>query len=126
MILYLKTADELCQIWLDEQKFTWSAGRELSKGLLQFLQQSLENQRQTWSDVTAIVVFRGPGSYTSLRIGLTVANTLADSLQIPIVGAEGDDWRQTALNRIAQNPTASDGIVTPIYTQDVFITQPRK
>lgn len=126
MILYLKTADELCQIWLDEQKFTWPAGRELSKGLLRFLQQSLENQRQTWSDVTAIVVFRGPGSYTSLRIGLTVANTLADSLQIPIVGAEGDDWRQTALNRITQNPTASDGIVTPIYTQDVFITKPRK
>ena len=126
MILYLKTVDELCQIWLDEQKFEWAAGRELSKGLLRFLQQSLESRNQTWSDLTAIVVFRGPGSYTGLRIGLTVANTLADSLQIPIIGTDGDDWRQVGLDKLAQNPNFSDKIVTPIYTQDAFITKPRK
>ncbi len=38
------------------------------------------------SDLTKIVVAKGPGSYTGVRIGVTIAKTLAWTLNIPLVG----------------------------------------
>ncbi|MBD1383159.1 tRNA (adenosine(37)-N6)-threonylcarbamoyltransferase complex dimerization subunit type 1 TsaB [Metabacillus arenae] len=37
-------------------------------------------------DLEKIIVAKGPGSYTGVRIGVTIAKTLAWSLNIPIVG----------------------------------------
>jgi tRNA threonylcarbamoyladenosine biosynthesis protein TsaB len=37
-------------------------------------------------DITSININPGPGSYTGIRVGLTVANTLAFLLKIPING----------------------------------------
>ncbi|MFT8323057.1 MAG: tRNA (adenosine(37)-N6)-threonylcarbamoyltransferase complex dimerization subunit type 1 TsaB [Bacillus sp. (in: firmicutes)] len=37
-------------------------------------------------ELTKIVVARGPGSYTGVRIGVTIAKTLAWTLNIPLVG----------------------------------------
>lgn len=37
-------------------------------------------------DLTKIVVAKGPGSYTGVRIGVTIAKTLAWTLNIPITG----------------------------------------
>ncbi|WP_042357632.1 tRNA (adenosine(37)-N6)-threonylcarbamoyltransferase complex dimerization subunit type 1 TsaB [Bacillus rubiinfantis] len=41
---------------------------------------------KTPKDLTRIVVAKGPGSYTGVRIGVTIAKTLAWSLNIPLVG----------------------------------------
>ena len=38
------------------------------------------------ADLTKIVVAKGPGSYTGVRIGVTIAKSLAWTLQIPLVG----------------------------------------
>lgn len=38
------------------------------------------------SQLTKIVVAKGPGSYTGVRIGVTIAKTMAWSLKIPLVG----------------------------------------
>lgn len=38
------------------------------------------------ADLSKIVVAKGPGSYTGVRIGVTIAKTLAWSLNIPLVG----------------------------------------
>jgi tRNA threonylcarbamoyladenosine biosynthesis protein TsaB len=122
--LYLQTADDWCRLWLNDKLFERPFGRELSKNLLRFLQQSLESEGRGWSDLDGIVVFRGPGSYTSLRIGITVANTLADGLRIPIVGSSGENWRAEG-DGLLKEQTAPQ-VITPIYYQDAVITQPRK
>ncbi|MGI6611982.1 MAG: tRNA (adenosine(37)-N6)-threonylcarbamoyltransferase complex dimerization subunit type 1 TsaB [Candidatus Nanosyncoccaceae bacterium] len=124
MRLYLQTADDWCRLWLNDKLFERQFGRELSKNLLRFLQQSLESEGRGWSDLDGIVVFRGPGSYTSLRIGITVANTLADGLRIPIVGSSGENWRAEG-DGLLKEQTAPQ-VITPIYYQDAVITQPRK
>lgn len=103
---------------------TWEAGRGLAKGLLGFLEAQLATQQKTWADVTGLVVFKGPGSFTGLRIGITVFNTLAYANQLPLVGAMGDAWQTEGLVRLASGE--DDGIVLPEYGGEANITQPRK
>lgn len=35
-----------------------------------------------------IIVAKGPGAFTALRVGVTIANTLAYALHIPVLGIE--------------------------------------
>src|ERR1019366_326519 len=71
---------------------TWAAHRELAETIHQKLADMLIAQGRTLRDVEGIVVFKGPGSFTGLRIGITVANTLAYSLGLPIVATEEPQW----------------------------------
>lgn len=48
-------------------------------------------------DLKGIIVVNGPGSFSALRIGLSVANTLAWQLNIPIVGVDNKlfkNWQE--------------------------------
>ncbi len=128
MILLLDTSTPLCRLnFIDgdtRADYEWQADRELAKGLLGWLNERLAEQGKTWQDITAIGAFQGPGSFTGLRIGLTVLNTLADSLSIPIVATTGDDWQTVALSRLEQGE--NDRIALPFYGSDANITTPRK
>lgn len=44
----------------------------------------LVKHHKTLKDITAIRVATGPGSFTGLRVGITIANTLGYLLQVPI------------------------------------------
>ena len=124
MIILLDTSTATCFLTVvdDEarQDFEWQAGRTLARGLLKFL----EEKTGDLYDISGIGVMKGPGSFTGLRIGLTVANTLADSLNIPIVGATGEDWRETALEKLRAGE--NEKIVMPEYGAVAHITAPRK
>ena len=104
--------------------YEWEAGRTLAKNMLQFLEDKISSHGGRWVDLEGIGIFRGPGSYTGLRIGITVLNTLAESLRIPIVGATGDEWVDICLERLSQGET--DKVVLPEYGADAHITKPRK
>jgi tRNA threonylcarbamoyladenosine biosynthesis protein TsaB len=128
MILLLNTSTPLCELTLVDGDWRysddWQADRTLAKHLLKYLHQQLQENDKTFSDISGIGVFEGPGSFTGLRIGLTVLNTIADSQHIPIVGAQGDDWQQTALRRLENGD--NDEIVLPFYGSEAHITKPRK
>lgn len=102
----------------------WDAGRQLAKDLLAHLDALLRTAGCEWKDIEGLGVFKGPGSFTSLRIGLTVANTISYAEHIPIVGVEGDGWREEALTRLAAGD--DDKQVMPHYGADPHITAPRK
>lgn len=128
MILLLDTSTPECRLTLVDERerseTTWQADRELAKGLLQYLHEQLLARGSNWSDIQAIGVFEGPGSFTGLRIGLTVLNTVAGANNIPIVGARGDSWQDDALTRIKNGD--NDQMVMPFYGSDPHITQSRK
>ena len=124
MILALQTSEPTCHVWIDGTEYTWEAGRTLAHGLLAYLETTLANESKTFSDITAIVVFRGPGSFTGLRIGITVVNTIAASEHIPIVGTLGDDWLAVGIKRLDDGE--DDRIVLPEYGGEAHITLAKK
>lgn len=102
----------------------WQADRMLAKSLLRYIEDSLHQYNASWGDITGLGVHRGPGSFTGLRIGMTVMNTLADALSIPIVGVTGEAWQSTALLRLKAGE--NDYIVLPEYGGEAHVTLSRK
>lgn len=128
MIILLDTSTPVCRLTLIEGDFqhesTWRADRLLAKRLLAWLEEQLHMHDKRWQDIDGIGVFSGPGSFTGLRVGLTVMNTLAEGLSVPIVAARGTQWQSDAQNRLQNGE--NDHIALPYYAYDANITTQRK
>lgn len=128
MIILLDTSTPTCKLSFVEGDWRydaeWESGRTLAKSLLGYLADTLNKNDKTWKDISGIVGFKGPGSFTGLRIGLTVLNTLADSESVPIVGATSEGWQAIGLARLEAGE--NDTLVMPEYGAEAHITTPRK
>ncbi|MGM0847371.1 MAG: tRNA (adenosine(37)-N6)-threonylcarbamoyltransferase complex dimerization subunit type 1 TsaB [Bacillota bacterium] len=60
------------------------------------------------AELDKIVVANGPGSYTGVRIGVTIAKTLAWSLDIPVAGI-------SSLAVLASSGRYFEGLVSPLF-----------
>ncbi|HSX29805.1 MAG TPA: tRNA (adenosine(37)-N6)-threonylcarbamoyltransferase complex dimerization subunit type 1 TsaB [Candidatus Saccharimonadales bacterium] len=103
---------------------TWHAHRELSVTIHRKIDELVRGQGKELKDVNGIVCFQGPGSFTGLRIGLTVADALAYGMDIPIVATMGDDWVQTGTERLQAGQ--NDRIALPHYGAAPHITKQKK
>ncbi|WP_338450797.1 tRNA (adenosine(37)-N6)-threonylcarbamoyltransferase complex dimerization subunit type 1 TsaB [Niallia oryzisoli] len=61
------------------------------------------------ADLDKIVVAKGPGSYTGVRIGVTIAKTLAWTLSIPLVGISSLEVLAAGVGRYF------NGCVSPLF-----------
>ncbi len=130
MILALKTSNDTTQAWLYAASglepvahLEWESGRTLSDQLLSRLTVFMHKQDSDFTSLTGLIIFSGPGSFTSLRIGHTTINALADSLNIPVASATGENWLQTALDALPNTPSGQP--VFPDYGAPVHITRPK-
>ncbi len=69
-------------IFEKELPFGYNSSQKLMKDLVQ----SFDKYQFQLNHLSYISVGKGPGSYTGIRVGATVAKTLAYSLRIPLVG----------------------------------------
>lgn len=128
LILTLRTDNPQAEIGLYEsnEKLAyekWVAHRQLAETIHTKILDLLKTQDKQWSDIQAVVCYKGPGSFTGLRIGISVANALASSLDVPIESSTGDDWIEISIKKIATKSFTSP--VMPVYGAEVHITQPR-
>jgi len=130
MLLGLRTDGPVAELYLYTTQggvageLPWQADRQLAHGLLKKIDEFLEGHDTTREQLSGLFVFEGPGSFTGLRIGLTVMNTLAYAGGIPIIGAKGDGWRESAVSRLQNGE--DDQVVMPFYGAEARITQPKK
>lgn len=89
MKLYIDTSDgEKITVGIDGEKFETEARKDKSQKLLPFIDELLKKKGKETKDITEIEINTGPGSYTGLRVGVSVANTLGWVLGIPVNGKD--------------------------------------
>ncbi len=87
MKLYIDTSSaEKIVVGLDDERFETEARKDKSQKLLPFIDELLKKKKKTVKDITEIEINTGPGSFTGLRVGVSIANTLGWVLGVPVNG----------------------------------------
>jgi tRNA threonylcarbamoyl adenosine modification protein YeaZ len=126
----------------DARSLHLNLGRAISNQIHSQLAQFL--QPQTWQDLDFIAVAIGPGGFTGTRIGVVLARTLAQQLDIPLYGLssfqsiahhqapdstlaiEMPAQRGSLFTALYQNrqPILEDGVMAPEVWQQTCQTHP--
>jgi tRNA threonylcarbamoyladenosine biosynthesis protein TsaB len=93
MIICLETATNLCSVALCNSAGVISlresnAVKSHAAMLTVFIEEILKENSIRVRDLDAVAVSKGPGSYTGLRIGVSVAKGMAYAASIPLIGIE--------------------------------------
>lgn len=110
MLLALDTATQLISIALYDgfnllAEQTWHTSFNHSTQLAPTLHSLLDRAGVTTSDLKAMAVCIGPGSYSGLRVGVSLAKGMAAVKNLPLVGISALDILASA------QPHYSDGLI---------------
>lgn len=112
-ILNIETATKNCSVCLAENGksvvLTEYAGEGYSHAekLHVFIEEALQKAGITFSELDAVAVSMGPGSYTGLRIGVSAAKGLCYSLSIPLLAVD-------TLELLVRKTIVAEGVVIPM------------
>ena len=113
LIISLETASTNCSVSVYRDKELLSMREDPSPeyshdALLHvFMKEAMEEAGLAWTDLEAVAVSKGPGSFTGLRIGVAAAKGLCFSLDIPLIGIP-------TLQSMASQIAISGGVLIPM------------
>ena len=81
-----QNSDRNPQIYSIHKQQSWELGRELSVQLHDCL--GLFVGDNSWTDFAFLAIATGIGSFTGTRIGIVVARTIGEQLNIPVYGID--------------------------------------
>lgn len=89
-LLYIETATKVCSVALSENGKLKAIRESLvanshAEMLTTFMEELIKEAAWKYDDLDAVVVSKGPGSYTGLRIGVSSAKGLCFSLEKPLI-----------------------------------------
>lgn len=114
-------------IYDDQKKLAyekWQAHRQLAETIHKKIEEILNKTSKSYKDIVGVACYAGPGSFTGLRIGMSVGNAIAYSLDIPIVARGTDNWIEKAITDLLAGK--NDKIATPSYGAPAKTTKQRK
>lgn len=112
-ILNIETATKNCSVSIAKEGRTLVCKQIAEQGyshaekLHLFIDEALTESNLSFSDLEAIAVSQGPGSYTGLRIGVSAAKGLCYALDLPLIAVD-------TLEVLASQISVSEGIVIPM------------
>ena len=113
LIINLETTTKNCSVSLAKDGKVISV-KEINEGgyshaekLHILIEQVCDEQSVKLSQLNAIAVSKGPGSYTGLRIGVSAAKGLCFGLDIPLISVD-------TLKSLAISSNKSDGFIIPM------------
>jgi tRNA threonylcarbamoyladenosine biosynthesis protein TsaB len=112
-ILNIETATKNCSVALAKNGETILSKEMAEQGfshaekLHLFIEEIIKEAGITFSDLSAVAVSQGPGSYTGLRIGVSAAKGLCYALEIPLISVD-------TLTVLANQLQIEKGIIIPM------------
>jgi tRNA threonylcarbamoyladenosine biosynthesis protein TsaB len=112
-ILNIETATKNCSVSLARNgqtiicKEIAELGYSHAEKLHVFITEIIKEAGISMSDLKAIAVSQGPGSYTGLRIGVSAAKGLCYALEIPLIAID-------TLTSLANQVKQHDGLIVPM------------
>ena len=112
-ILNIETATKNCSVALAKNGETILCKQMAEQGfshaekLHLFIEEIIKEAGITFSDLNAVAVSQGPGSYTGLRIGVSAAKGLCYALEIPLISVD-------TLTVLANQLQIENGIIIPM------------
>jgi tRNA threonylcarbamoyladenosine biosynthesis protein TsaB len=101
-------------------------GIRQSEKALSLLDSFLKKNKFKLTDIKKIVVNRGPGSFTSVRLGIVLANTLSLGLKVSLVGIDNLELNNNEDYLNLNKLKFSKDFVRPYYDRDPDITKSKK
>lgn len=112
-ILNIETATTNCSVSLSQDgeilllKEDYNANYSHAETLHVYIENLLAEAKLKFSDLDAIAVSKGPGSYTGLRIGVSAAKGLCFALDKPLIAI-------STLEILASQVKHIDGVIVPM------------
>lgn len=112
-ILNIETATKRCSVSIAKEGKTIVCNEIAEEGyshaerLHVFIEESIAAAGISYSDLAAIAVSQGPGSYTGLRIGVSAAKGLCYAVGIPLVAVD-------TLQSLAAQAKIEKGLIVPM------------
>jgi tRNA threonylcarbamoyladenosine biosynthesis protein TsaB len=128
MILAIRTDKPIAELYLIRNgeiiaNYSYQADRKLADSLLDKIESFFAKNKCTYKSLEGICVYSGSGSFTGLRIGTAVANSLAYSLNIKVVKSSGENWLDNLQRKVDQ--AKPNRFVYPDYDKEPNITMPK-
>jgi len=113
LILNIETATKNCSVSLSKDgdvlffREIAEVGYSHAEKLHVFIEEVLLQSKHSYSELSAVAVSQGPGSYTGLRIGVSAAKGLCYALDIPMIAVD-------TLAILAEQVQIEEGFIVPM------------